>query len=154
MSANRILVLGVGNLLLGDEGVGIHLINKMQKTSLPPGVEVMDGGTTSFELINYFRGRKKVIIVDAVKGDAEPGTILRFTPEDADLQWHQTESAHQLNLQELFRFARKLTPSPEIIVYGIVPKETKHFSMQLSRPVKRQLPRVITEIIREIKRVP
>lgn len=150
MCKKNILVLGVGNLLLSDEGVGIHIVHQLQNMSLATYVEVIDGGTESFELIRFFRNRKKVIIVDAVKADAKPGTILRFTPEDGELQWSPSLSAHQLSLYELLHFSQELIPRPEIVVYGMVPKETRRFSTQLSRTVKRNIQRIISEIIKEL----
>ena len=152
MKNKNILVLGVGNLLLSDEGVGIHVVSQLRNMHLAPNVEVIDGGTRSFELIEHFRNRKKVIIVDAVNdASAEPGTVFRFTPDDAELQWFPAFSAHQLSLYELLNFAQQLEPPPEIIVYGIVPKETKKLSTHLSRKVKRRIHRIISEIFKEIQ---
>jgi len=151
MNKKSTLVLGVGNLLLKDEGVGIHVVRQLQDMSIAPDVEVIDGGTGSFELIEHFRGKKKVIIVDAVRADAKSGTILRFTPEEAALKWHASYTAHQLTLYELLHFAREINPKLQIVVIGIVPEETGCFSTQLSRMVKRQMHRMITEIIKEIQ---
>jgi len=151
MENKNILVLGVGNLLLSDEGVGIHVVSQLRNMHLSPNVEVIDGGTMSYELIDHFRDREKVIIVDAVNASAEPGTVFRFTPEDAELQWFPAFSAHQLTLYELLLFAQELESPPEIVVYGVVPNETKRFSTQLSRKVKRRIHRIISEIIKEIQ---
>jgi hydrogenase maturation protease len=152
MAKRTILVLGVGNLLLSDEGVGIHVVRQLQNMSLDPDVEVVDGGTGAFELIEHFRGRRKVIIVDAVKGDAKPGTLLRFTPEEAALQWHPPFTAHQFSLRELLYFAQELTPRLEVILFGVVPEDTKFFSMQLSRSVKSRIPKIISSLLDEINR--
>jgi hydrogenase maturation protease len=152
MAERTILVLGVGNLLLSDEGVGIHVVHKLKSMSLDPDVEVIDGGTGAFELIEHFHGRRKIIIVDAVKADAKPATLLRFTPEEAVLQWHPTFTAHQFSLRELLHFAQELIPQPEIIVFGVVPEETKPFSIQLSRSVKRQIPTIISSLLKEINK--
>ncbi len=152
MNDKNILVLGVGNLLLSDEGVGIHVVSQLRNMSLAPNVEVIDGGTRSFELIEHFRNRKKVIIVDAVNARAKPGTVFRFTPENAELQWYPAFSAHQLSLYELLLFAQELVPCPEIVVYGVVPKETKRFNTQLSKKVRRRIQRIISEIFKEIQK--
>lgn len=151
MTEKSILVLGVGNFLLSDEGVGIHVAQQLQNMPLPSEVEVMDGGTGGFELITHFQGRKKVIIIDAVKTDDIPGTVFRFIPDDIPLLQQKTFSVHQFNLYELFHFVRQMTPRPEVVVYGIVPKETKIFSTELSKVVsggiKRMLPSLLEEIL-------
>src|SRR3990172_2748322 len=83
----NILILGLGNLLLSDEGVGAHIVNQLQKMTLPGNVEAIDGGTGGFEFLNHFYGKKKVIIVDAMRGNVEPGTIFRCSPDDLNLEW-------------------------------------------------------------------
>ena len=77
MAAPRVLVLGIGNILLSDEGVGVHVINRFQETfAIPDGVEVIDGGTMGLDLMPYFEGKSHVIVVDAMCADGEePGTI-------------------------------------------------------------------------------
>jgi hydrogenase maturation protease len=152
MRAKSILILGVGNLLLGDEGVGIHAVRQLQSMPLPPEVEVIDGGTGGFELLAHCRGKKKVIIIDAVKADAKPGTVLRFTPEEAALRWPLPYSAHQAGFAELLHWIKAFTPSLAIVVYGVVPKETAVMSTQLSGIVRRQLRKLAVMIVAEAKK--
>ena len=152
MRSKSILILGVGNLLLGDEGIGIHVAQRLQKMALPHDVEVIDGGTGGFELIEQCHGRKKIIIVDAILADAEPGSVLRFTPEDVELQWHPSYSSHQSGLRELLHFCKQLVPLPEIVVYGIAPKETQSLSTRLSEAVTSSLAKLIAEVLEEVKR--
>lgn len=145
------LILGVGNLLLSDEGVGVHVAQQLQKMPIPPEVEVIDGGTGGFELIEHFRGKKKVIIVDALHADAEPGAVIRLTREDIALEGPPPFSAHQRGLQELLHFCQELEPPPEVIIYGIVPKQTQRMGVRLSKTVKRRLPEIISMVIDEAK---
>ena len=144
------LILGVGNVLLADDGVGVHIVRKLQHMDLPEYVEVIDGGTQGFELINYFQGKKKIIILDALKTDAKPGSVYRFTPEDIILKRHESFSAHQSGLNELLYFARELIPRPEIIIYGIAAEDYLRFGMDLSPAVENQLERIIDNVIAEI----
>ena len=150
MTTKNILVLGVGNFLLSDEGVGIHVAQQLQTQSLPSDVEVIDGGTGGFELISYFSGRKKVIIIDAVDGDCEPGTVLRFTPEDLNIAWRPSLSAHQTSVEELLHFSKELSPPPEVVVIGVIPKETRRLSTSLSKTVKKQIPNIVAAVLKEI----
>jgi len=145
-----ILVLGVGNLLLSDEGVGIHVVNELQKTSHPEHVEVVDGGTGGFELLNHFYGKKKVIIVDAMQGDAAPGTIFRCLPDDLNLQVLHTYSSHQNSLVELLHFSKTLTPPPEVVIFGIVPKDIQGVCTSLSGEIAQQVPKIVEAILKEI----
>ena len=79
MPEPRILVLGIGNILLSDEGVGVHVINRLQETfAIPDGIEIIDGGTMGLDLMPYFEGKTDVVVVDAICSDGEkPGTIRR-----------------------------------------------------------------------------
>ncbi len=70
-----ILVLGVGNILLGDEGIGVHVVRELEKEKLSGNVELMDAGTALFSVVHLLKKRKKVIVIDAAKGGEEPGTI-------------------------------------------------------------------------------
>ena len=80
----RILILGIGNLLLKDEGIGIHVVNRLKDMALPPYVEVIDGGTLSTYFIEIIGGREKIIVIDAIKADGLPGTIYRLTDKDIE----------------------------------------------------------------------
>ena len=74
------LILGIGNLLLKDEGVGVHVVQALRGRKIPDGVEVVDGGTFGLDLIDIFAGRRKVIFIDAMLSKAPPATVLRFSP--------------------------------------------------------------------------
>jgi hydrogenase maturation protease len=144
------LILGVGNYLLGDEGLGIHAVQELQKVHLPDDVEVLDGGTTGFELSGYLPGRKKIIIIDAVvKKDTPPGTILRISPDDLIWQKQVPISSHESNLKEVIDFAAQLQPAPEIIMFGVVPEGIDNFSTDLSISVKNRLPELIAIVVEE-----
>jgi len=117
-----VLVLGVGNVLLSDEGIGVHIARRLQSMLLPPHVEVIDGGTGGYELIGFFPERKKVIIVDCVEAAEHAGTIICATPDELALRWEAGYSAHQTGLSELLHHARLLVPPPEILILGIVPQ--------------------------------
>lgn len=151
MIDKHILVLGVGNLLLGDEGVGIHVIQEFEKKSLPSETLLVDGGTGGYELIRFFKGMKKVIIVDAIKADEKAGTVIRFTLEDITPYRDRPLSVHQNGLLELLQKVKDMGETPEIILYGIVIENTIHYSLDLSDKVKRSIPKVISHIVTEIE---
>ena len=76
------LVLGVGNLLMSDDGVGVHAVQRLEKRTLPPGVEVLDGGTCGLDLLQFFEGVERLIVLDAANLGREPGAIVRLEGED------------------------------------------------------------------------
>jgi hydrogenase maturation protease len=145
-----VLILGVGNLLLGDEGVGVHVAQQLLQMPLPANVEVVDGGTIGFELLPYAEGKKKIVIVDAIHADAEPGTLFRFNAQDAELEWSLTYSPHQSGLRELLDAMKSLPSAPEVFVFGIVPAETHRLTIGLSRTVHRRVPGILEEILEEV----
>ena len=150
-SRRLILVLGVGNLLLGDEGVGIHAVRELEKRALPPQVDVVDGGTAGLNLLDLMKGYERVIIVDAVDAGEEPGTILRFTPQEVasdaqalPLSLHQTEI---LKVLELATYLGR--PLPPITIYGIQP-QAMDWSTGLSPALQARLSKLVDAILREI----
>jgi hydrogenase maturation protease len=152
MRAKSILILGIGNLLLGDEGVGIHVVRQLQRMPLPPEVEVIDGGTGGFELLAHCRGREKVIIVDAIDITAQPGAVFRFAPEELPETWRPAFSAHEGGLHELLHFCKTLVPPPQVIIYGVAPQETQRMGTQLSETLVHKLDEIVALIAAEVGR--
>jgi len=145
------LILGVGNLLLRDEGVGVHVISALRDRELPDDVELWDGGTASFDLLDTLAGRRQVIIIDAIRTGSEPGTIFRFTPEDISASREQVTSLHQVGLLETLNLAEHLLDSApeEVIILGIEPKEID-WGLELSAEVEAAVLKVIELVIEEL----
>jgi hydrogenase maturation protease len=149
-SPHPILVLGVGNILLRDEGVGVRLVEAMSSLKLPAGVDLVDGGTASVELIDYIRGRKKVVIIDAVKGGQEPATIYRFKDTDVEGIQRPQLSLHDIGLLENLSLIKYLDrPPEELIIFGVEPKDMS-VGMELSPEVAKVIPRLIELVLAEI----
>jgi hydrogenase maturation protease len=144
------LILGVGNMLLGDEGVGVHVAQRLQQMPLPPEVEVVDGGTIGYELLSYVYGKRKVIIADALNADAKPGSVIRLPPEEIDMENPRSLFVHQSGLHELLHFAQQLEPLPEIILVGIVPKSLRCWTSKLSTPVEERMGTILQAIMEEL----
>lgn len=137
-----VLILGIGNVLLCDEGVGVHAVRRMASMRLPPGVEALDGGTSGADLVDALEGRDKVVVIDCVAVAGEPGTIVR-------LGWEQLQATprplglHELGLVESLQIARHLGCLPsEVIVLGVVPASIK-CGLELSPQIESVLPSVI-----------
>jgi len=144
------LILGVGNILLSDEGVGVRVIEAMRGVKLPDNVELMDGGTGAFDLFDVMADRNKVIIIDAVKGGGEPGAVYRFGPDDIRMQRQCLTSVHQVDLLDTLSLARLAGCLPqEIIIFGIESKELG-WGLELSPKVAAVIPRVIELVLSEL----
>lgn len=121
----KALVLGIGNILLKDEGLGVRAAEYFEKNfSFGPDVACLDGGTSGLGLLTYIRDYSHLIIVDAVSASGEPGTIIRIPGEKVE-GWPalKSSSAHQIGVKDLLAIARFEGLSPEVVVIGIIPKE-------------------------------
>jgi len=151
MEPKKILILGLGNILLGDEGVGVRVAEQLLSHPLPDEIEVIDGGTAGYELINFFEGKEKVIIVDAVKTNDTPGSVykldLAVVQEDETVQL----SLHQIGLKNVFKMASLMDLNPEVTLVGIVPKDYQDYHIGLSDEVEKAIPLAIQTILQEIK---
>jgi hydrogenase maturation protease len=145
----RVLIVGIGNILLQDEGVGVRAVETMQGMDVPPDVELLDGGTSGADLVDYLADRAKVIVIDAVDSHAAPGTVFRMTPEDLVKGENADLSLHQLGLIDSLTMAREMgTPAREVVIYGIQPQRV-YWGLELTEPVARVLPKVIEMVLRE-----
>jgi hydrogenase maturation protease len=147
-----VLVLGVGNILLRDEGVGVRVVEALQRTELPPQVELFDGGTIGADLLDVIADRRKVIVIDAVLGDFEPGTVLRMTP--ADLAPHDRPSAslHDFGVLETLTLARRMNAEPdEVVLIGVKPFRVE-YGLELTPEMQRLVPRLVDAVLEELHR--
>ncbi len=145
-----VLILGIGNLLLRDEGVGVHIVEDMRRMSLPPHVELMDGGTMGIDLLYYIEGRKKVIVVDTVKGEHPPGTLYRFTDKNLAIKKPLLRTAHGIDFTDVVVTAQRLGTKPEEIVFIGVEPEDMEEGMELSPLIKSKMPKIIELVMREV----
>ncbi|MBU7006203.1 HyaD/HybD family hydrogenase maturation endopeptidase [Phosphitispora fastidiosa] len=132
---NKVLVLGVGNSILSDEGLGVHLVKRLQEEEFPDNVEMLEGGTQGLELLAYIDDVAKLIIIDCVKAGAEPGSIFRFEPDKVNVIPREFKiSYHDLGIYDFLQQARLLESLPPTIIFGVEPKEID-WGEELSTPV-------------------
>ncbi len=146
----KITVLGIGNLLLKDEGVGIHAIEAMKRQPLPKNVELVDGAVSGFDLLPVVESCEKLIVVDAIKTDDAPGTIYKFDPQQIDVKKDAHVSLHDIDFFQVLEFARRRKRLPQIQMIAIVPMETE-LGMELSSKLKEKLPEIVALIKKEIR---
>lgn len=151
ISPQKIVILGVGNLLLSDEGVGVHVANELMKMDLPPEVSVVEGGTDGFRLLNVITEADRLIVIDAVKGGAAPGSIYRFDIDDVrNCPSSLKTSVHQIGILEVIDLSGLIGKTPRTTVIGVEPKSLK-MGMELSPEIKAKIPRIIELIQEELK---
>ena len=146
-----VLVLGLGNILLRDEGVGVRVIEAMERLELPANVELFDGATAGLDLLGVLAGRRKVIVIDAIDGDCEPGTVLRLGPEDLVFQGGPGVSLHEIGLMETLAAARQLGIAPqEVVILGVKPKDVRH-GLALSPEIGGLVPSIVDRVTAELE---
>jgi hydrogenase maturation protease len=143
------LVIGVGNLILKDEGVGVHVVKKLENLNLPGDVKVIDGGTETIELLAEIQEAKKIIFVDALKAGGKPGTIYRITPDDLMNESDRHLSLHEVNLLDVLGMAKQLGGHGKVVVIGIEPKEIT-WGTELSPEIEKKIPAIIEAVLSEI----
>jgi hydrogenase maturation protease len=146
---SRTVVIGVGNLLLKDEGIGIHTVKALQEIGLPPDVSLIDGGTSP-DLIAYTRAGDKLIIIDAARAGGKPGAVYRFKPEDLAEGRGILTSAHEMGVVENLKIMTLTGNAPrETVIIGIEPGEIE-WGTELSPILQKRLPEVVKIVLREI----
>ena len=147
------VVLGVGNELLMDEGVGVHVARALAREKFSVPVEVIEGGT----VIDCLPGGEpisKLVVVDAVQGGGEPGAIYRFTPDEVELDASWVASVHQLGLFDSLRLSEIAGIKPaETVIIGVEPKEVK-WGTELSAELECRIPDVVQVVLEEISSSP
>ncbi|MFH1092890.1 MAG: HyaD/HybD family hydrogenase maturation endopeptidase [Candidatus Omnitrophota bacterium] len=149
MSGRKITVLGIGNLLLKDEGVGIHAINALKKEMLPKNVELVDGGVAGFDLLPIVESCDKLIVIDAIKTSDAPGTIYKFDPQHIDIQKDANISLHDMDFFQVLEFAKKHKRLPLTQMIAVVPKEIEA-GMDLTPELQEKIPEIVALIKEEI----
>lgn len=144
----KALVIGAGNILLKDEGLGVRAIELFKDIySVPAGVSAIDGGTACFDLSSSIKGFKYVIIIDAVLSGAPPGTIVKIAGEDLPKDLRFNKTAHQVGIKELMAIAHFEGHYPQVLLIGMVPEDISP-GLELSPLVRERLP-LITDMIRD-----
>ena len=138
----KTLILGVGNLLLKDEGVGIHAIQALKNENLPPDVSLMDGGTGGLHLISWLQGYDRIIMIDATLDDNPPGTVRLIEPRYAS-DFPPLMSAHEIGLRDMIE-AMSLTDNlPEIRLIVVSAANINEVGTDLSPEIQAVLPEIV-----------
>ena len=141
---NKILILGIGNYLMGDEGVGVHVANRLQKEKLP-GVDIVDGGTGGFHLLGYFEDYETIILVDATLDENPNGTIRLIKPRFAE-DFPKAMSTHDIGLRDLVCALQLLGKMPTIHLFVVSIESLQQQGIELTDEIEKVIPELMDRI--------
>ncbi len=143
----NVLILGIGNILQKDDGLGVHIVEEISSMKdLPKDVEVADGGTFGYDLLPLMSGRKRIVIVDALKVDDVPGSIYKF-PAKHLADSNQKFSLHDIGVKKIIDMLTLTGENPEIEIVGIVPEDINSTEIGMSDSVKKIIPKAVEYIL-------
>ena len=143
--SDGVLVLGVGNILMGDEGVGVEIVQKLSERPLPAGFTCLDGGTGSLQLLDPLLTAERIVLIDATV-DGEPvGTLKRLRPKFSK-DYPRRITAHDIGLKDLIDAFYLLGKEPDVTLFTISIEFPQEVGVGLSEPLRAALPGIVREI--------
>jgi hydrogenase maturation protease len=144
------LVLGLGNILMSDEGVGVHAVRALEKHTLPANVECLDGGTGGFVLLEPLQSAGRIILIDAAADGNPPGTVTRTTPRFSR-DYPPTLTAHDIGVKDLLDVFYIQGGGPEVVLYAIAIDPQQPISMDLSAGAAKAAEEAVQRILAELE---
>jgi hydrogenase maturation protease len=148
-SSAKTLVLGLGNILMSDEGVGVHVLRALEKHPLPPGVECLDGGTGGFILLEPMQTADRIVMIDAAADGNPVGTVTRTVPRFSR-DYPPTLTAHDVGIKDLLDLFYMLDGGREVTLYAITIDPQQPISMSLSPEIASAADVAVHEILAEL----
>jgi hydrogenase maturation protease len=147
----KVLVLALGNPLLGDEGVGPRVLSRLdEKHRFPPSVELVDGGTTGMGLVPKVSEANKAIVLDAVRTGQTPGTLVELDGSKLPRRFFQSLSPHQVGFRDIVSASRLMGGPDDIVLIGVEPLTT-NLTTDLSEPVDRAVDRAVEAVLHRLE---
>lgn len=151
--SDRIMILGIGNLLFTDEGFGIRVISRLLETcEFPDNVSVEDGGVLGVNLLGVMAGADRLIVVDAIRNRGKPGDRYRLEGDAIPERIRAKNSLHQVDFLEALTLMRALEKVPETVIVGVEPQDIETLSTELTPVVERQIEPVMEMVFAELDR--
>ena len=145
---DKILIVGIGNVLCRDEGIGVHVIQEMEKMELPGHIDLLDIGTSTMDLISYLEGVNKMIVIDAMRVGEPAGTIYKCGPEDLLPKEEGPVSLHDIGVLETLTMAKKMGKKIQTVIIGVEPK-VLDWGMELTDELKNKISTIISIVLKE-----
>jgi hydrogenase maturation protease len=149
---DRILVMGIGNYLMGDEGVGVHFAKRMAELSLPFNIDVVDGGTGGFHLLEYFESYPKIILVDATMDTYPVGTVRLIKPRFA-ADFPKAMSTHDIGLKDMVSALQIMGKTPEIHLFVVSIESLQQQGIALTEEIEAIMPWLTDLVLEEIEKI-
>ena len=148
----RVAVIGIGNVLFCDEGVGVYAATFLQHNySFSPSIDIVDGGTLGFKLMGYYQEYERVIIIDTVSIEDTPGSIYNL-PADALLGLGKyRNTAHEVEVVEMLEICSLLPKHADVSVIGIVPEDIESVKIDLSTPIKAAFNDLVQTVLKQLE---
>jgi hydrogenase maturation protease len=140
-----LLILGIGNVLMGDEGAGVHALRRLEDEAWPDGVTLVDGGTGGFHLLSLLQDYEPVVMIDAAADGRAPGTVRVIRPRFAS-DFPPSLSAHDIGLRDLVEATALLGHLPDLHLVTVSIAEIAPMCLTLSPPVERAMPRILDTV--------
>lgn len=149
---NEVTILGIGNIILRDEGFGVRVAEYLDKHyEFPESVQIVDGGTLGIELTQYVTGTEKLLVIDSINGGAEPGTTFRFHNDDVMEHFQDKLSAHEVGIQDVLGLLTVTGHKiPDVVVIGAQPYDVEA-GVELSDGMMELLPQMVEQALSELK---
>lgn len=149
---DKTTILGLGNILLGDEGFGVHFIRSIAgKYRFDSNVRVVDGGTLGYRLLDTICSADRIIVIDVIKVDDEPGSIYRFNRAEMELHMPAPTSAHEVEFLDVLYQAELMGELPEATFLCVVPKSYGTMKLEMTEPMKDAFPAMERLLLDELK---
>lgn len=150
----RITILGVGNILLKDEGVGVRVIERLDNAfQFPDNIRIVDGGVLGMRLMGIVADADVLIVVDAVQNSQTPGTLYRLAGDQVPRRVLAKQSMHQLDLPEVLALCSAIDHTPETIVIGVEPEDIHTMDMELTATISGKVDALVSMVIDELDRL-
>jgi len=148
-SSDHVLVLGIGNVLMGDEGIGVHVVQRLEQLPLPENVRCLDGGTGSFLLLESMQLASRIILIDATIDGKWPGTVTRLTPQFSS-DYPMTLTAHDIGLKDLLDAAYLTSGALAVTLFAVSIEPPSGIGMELSPAITNTIPLIAEMIMEEL----
>lgn len=152
MASPQITVLGVGNILFSDEGVGVRVVEQLSRDyCFPEQVSIIDGGVLGVHLMGVIAQADHLIVVDAMRNQGQPGDLYRLSGEQIPQRTLAKNSLHQVDMLEALTLCAAIDRCPQTIILGVEPEDMTTLSLELTPTVAARTPDLIAMVLRELE---
>ncbi len=153
-NTEHVMIMGVGNILLSDEGIGIRVVEALEKRyDFPDNVSVIDGGVLGINLMGVISEADQLIVVDAIRNKGNPGDIYRIDGKDIPERIRAKNSLHQIDFLESLTLCQALDKVPETVIVGIEPRDIETLSVELTPTTADRMDDLIRTVLAELDRL-